>query len=251
MYILYREPGTFLAIIKPIYTCDGRQICEVEDDTFNYIKGNVKVLEDRMVWKGGANYGKLKIKYFTNGKEKNDLDYRTSSVGNDIDLTTKVYRDYTEEEFNATLGLQKIVLTANVEDIFDVRFKALQKNKPEMETMMWPAQSKEANAYKADNTIDTPVLSKLAETRGITVSELADKIIIKETEYNIAVAELLGQQQKLIDEIKACTQIYELLKWNEDNFGIQAPVQSIMEWYPELVDENGLRKVSVEHSIKF
>ena len=70
MYILYREPGTFLAIIKPIYTCDGRQICEVEDDTFNYIKGNVKVLEDRMVWKGGANYGKLKIKYFTNGKEK-------------------------------------------------------------------------------------------------------------------------------------------------------------------------------------
>jgi len=251
MYILYREPGTFLAIIKPIYTCDGRQICEVEDDTFNYIKGNVKVLEDRMVWKGGANYGKLKIKYFTNGKEKNDLDYRTSSVGNDIDLTTKVYRDYTEEEFNATLGLQKIVLTANVEDIFDVRFKALQKNKPEMETMMWPAQSKEANAYKADNTIYTPVLSKLAETRGITVSELADKIIIKETEYNIAVAELLGQQQKLIDEIKACTQIYELLKWNEDNFGIQAPVQSIMEWYPELVDENGLRKVSVEHSIKF
>ena len=251
MYILYKEPGTFLATIKPLYSNGGRHICEIEDDTFNYIKGNVKVLEDRMVWKGGANYGKLKIKYFTNGKEKNDLDYRTSSVGNDIDLTTKVYRDYTEEEFNATLGLQKIVLTANVEDIFDVRFKALQKNKPEMETMMWPAQSKEANAYKADNTIDTPVLSKLAETRGITVSELADKIIIKETEYNIAVAELLGQQQKLIDEIKACTQIYELIKWNEDNFGIQAPVQSISEWYPELVDENGLRKVSVDHSIKF
>ena len=251
MYILYKEPGQFLGTVIPIYTHDGRQICEIQDDTFNYIKGNVKVLEDRMVWKGGANYGKLRIKYWTNGKDKNDLDYQSSSVGNDTDLSTKVYRDYTEEEFNATLGLQKIVLTANVEDIFDVRFKALQKNKPEMETMMWPAQSKEANAYKADNTIDTPVLSKLAETRGITVSELADKIIIKETEYNIAVAELLGQQQKLIDEIKACTQIYELLKWNEDNFGVQAPIANIKDHWPDMIDENDVRKEPVEHSIKF
>ena len=251
MYILYKEPGQFLGTVIPIYTCDGRQICQIEDDTFNYIKGNVKVLEDRMVRKGAPNYGKVKIKYYTNGKDESDLDYEKSSVWTDEVFTTKMHREYTEEEFNAALGLQKIVMTANVEDVFDVRFKALSKNKPEMESSTWPAQSKEANAYKADNTVDTPVLTKLAEIRDITVSDLADKIITKETEYNIAVAELLGQQQKLIDEIKACTQIWELLKWNEDNFGIQAPVQSISEWYPELVDENGLRKVSVDHSIKF
>ena len=251
MYILYKEPGTFLATIKPLYSNGGRHICEIEDDTFNYIKGNVKVLEDRMVWKGAPNYGKVKIKYYTNGKDESDLDYEKSSVWTDEVFTTKMHREYTEEEFNAALGLQKIVMTANVEDVFDVRFKALSKNKPEMESSTWPAQSKEANAYKADNTVDTPVLTKLAEIRDITVSDLADKIITKETEYNIAVAELLGQQQKLIDEIKACTQIWELLKWNEDNFGVQAPIANIKEHWPDMIDENNVRKEPVEHSIKF
>jgi hypothetical protein len=251
MYILYKEPGQFLGTVVPIYSCDGRHICQVEDDTFNYIKGNVKVLEDRMVWKGAANYGKVDIKYYTNGLEKGDLDYQTSSVWTDEKFTTKKHRDYTEEEFTAAIGLQKIILIANVEDVFDVRFKALSKNKPEMEASTWPAQSKEANAYKADNTVDTPVLTKLAEARSLTVDAIADKIITKEAEYNIAVAELLGQQQKLIDEIKVCTEIWELLKWNEDNFGVQAPIANIKEHFPEMIDENNERKVLVEHSIKF
>jgi hypothetical protein len=120
-----------------------------------------------------------------------------------------------------------------------------------MEASTWSAQSKEANAYKADNTVDTPVLTKLAEIRDITVSDLADKIIIKETEYNIAVAELLGQQQKIIDEIKARTEIWELLKWNEDNFGVQAPIANIKDHWPDMIDENDVRKEPVEHSIKF
>ena len=128
MYILYKEPGQFLGTVIPIYTCDGRQICQIEDDTFNYIKGNVKVLEDRMVWKGAPNYGKVKIKYYTNGKDESDLDYEKSSVWTDEVFTTKMHREYTEEEFNVALGLQKIVMTANVEDVFDVRFKTLQKN---------------------------------------------------------------------------------------------------------------------------
>ena len=251
MYILYKEPGQFLGTVIPIYTHDGRQICEIQDDTFNYIKGNVKVLEDRMVWKGAPNYGKVRIKYYTNGLDKSDLDYQTSSVWTDEVFTTKMHREYTDAEFEAAIGLQKIILTANVEDVFDVRFKALSKNKPEMESSTWPAQSKEANAYKADNTVDTPVLTKLAEIRDITVSDLADKIIIKETEYNIAVAELLGQQQKIIDEIKACTEIWELLKWNEDNFGVQAPIANIKDHWPDMIDENDVRKEPVEHSIKF
>jgi hypothetical protein len=251
MYILYKEPGQFLGTVIPIYTHDGRQICEIQDDTFNYIKGNVKVLEDRMVWKGAPNYGKVRIKYYTNGLDKSDLDYQTSSVWTDEVFTTKMHREYTDAEFEAAIGLQKIILTANVEDVFDVRFKALSKNKPEMEASTWSAQSKEANAYKADNTVDTPVLTKLAEIRDITVSDLADKIIIKETEYNIAVAELLGQQQKIIDEIKACTEIWELLKWNEDNFGVQAPIANIKDHWPDMIDENDVRKEPVEHSIKF
>ena len=262
MYILYKEISpTFPATVTCIGPIGGRSLCELavydkngkkiwEDDTFNYLKGNVKVITEKMVKLGMPNYGKHEVKYYTNGKDKDDIDFEKTSVMGET-TTHKVHREYTADEFEATIGLQKIVLTANVEDVFDVRFKTLQKNKPEMETTIWPAQSKEANAYKADNTVDTPVLTKLAETRGITVSDLADKIVTKEAEYNIAVAELLGQQQKLIDEIKACTQIYELLKWNEDNFGIMAPTQNIMEWYPDLVDENNVRKVSVVQGVKF
>ena len=41
MYILYKEPGQFLGTVVPIYTCDGRQICQVNDDTFNYHFGKV------------------------------------------------------------------------------------------------------------------------------------------------------------------------------------------------------------------
>jgi hypothetical protein len=251
MYILYKEPGQFLGTVIPVYTCDGRQICQVEDDTFNYLKGNIKVLDDLMVRKGAPNYGKVNIKYYTNGLDKSDLDYQTSSVWTDDVFNTKMHREYTDAEFAAAIGLQKIILTANVEDVFDVRFQTLSKNKPEMEASSWPAQSKEANAYKADNTVDTPVLTKLAEARSLTVAALADKIITKEAEYNIEVAELLGQQQKLIDEIKVCTEIWELLKWNEDNFGVQAPIANIKEHFPDMIDENNVRKVPVEHSIKF
>ena len=60
----------------------------------------------------------------------------------------------------------------------------------------WDQQRTEAIAYSADETVSTPLLSAIADARGITVAELADKVLANAAEYDAAYGELLGKYQR-------------------------------------------------------
>jgi hypothetical protein len=244
VYILYKEIGQFPATIKPVYSFGGRNIARVEDDTFNYLKGNVKVLDTAMVEIGANHYGKDHKKYYICADGSGFSSARTDEADE------KVEEPLTQEEHDASTGLYKIVLISNVEDVYHDRFKALSADKPELESSTWPAQLEESKAYLADNTVDTPVLSILAAARGITVDDQASRVVLKEADFNKVVATLLGQQKALSDEIKAIDSCKELCRWNEDKFGIQMPMAWAVE-FGRMEADGFTRKVPIMDTVKF
>ena len=66
---------------------------------------------------------------------------------------------------------------------------------PAFEQSTWAAQLAEAQAYTANSSAATPMLTAIATARSTTVAWLAAKIIAKSAAYNTLVAAVVGQRQ--------------------------------------------------------
>jgi len=108
----------------------------------------------------------------------------------------------------------KIFMTARVKSIFQERFEKLQKTSNTLETSTWAQQRKEAEAG------DGPLITAIALQRRITKEALISKILAKAQAYDLAVGDLLGQQQKHIDDIKRCETIRAAAIVADEKFGI-------------------------------
>jgi hypothetical protein len=82
-----------------------------------------------------------------------------------------------------------------------------------VEMVSWTKQEAQARAYVADNTVATPFLSGIVESRGLgeTVSQLANLIIAKADAYEIAYATILGAYQVKQKAINAATTVADVL----------------------------------------
>ena len=67
------------------------------------------------------------------------------------------------------------------------------------EQLTWDSQVKEADSYLHDNQASTPLLSALAQNRGVALADLVTWIKENEATYRIAIGTLLGQQQRELD----------------------------------------------------
>lgn len=67
----------------------------------------------------------------------------------------------------------------------------------------WFTQLKEADEWLADNTTVTPMLTAMAEARGISVADLVAKIKVNDGLFRQAIGELLGAQQAELDGLAA------------------------------------------------
>ena len=74
---------------------------------------------------------------------------------------------------------------------------AVEKYSPE-ERETWPEQVAEANAYLADSTAATPLLSAIATARGITVQAMAERVLLLRDQHKADVARILGAKSKLL-----------------------------------------------------
>ena len=72
---------------------------------------------------------------------------------------------------------------------------------PSFEMLTFAKQEAEARAYLADNTIATPVLTPIATERGLTVADLATKVVAKADAFTALTASVAGQRQKYQDEL--------------------------------------------------
>ena len=63
----------------------------------------------------------------------------------------------------------------------------------------WFTQLKEADEWLVDNMVTTPMLTAMADARGITVAELVAKVKENDALFRAAIGALLGQQQRELD----------------------------------------------------
>lgn len=80
---------------------------------------------------------------------------------------------------------------------------------PDREISTFDKQESEARAYAADPTASTPLLSALAEARGISLPDLVERVIAKADAFTVASGSIIGQRQVLKDKLNICTTIEE------------------------------------------
>ena len=243
MYILYKEAGYFQGLpLEVLCTVHGRAIAKVQNETSNFLKGNVRVLDDEKVKLGHPLIGKLEKKIYVDVKtgeevykdktqtldhfesdSRGDSGYTDSSGDGEYHdiVVKKVPLDADEKE--AAIYLEKEAIAANIEDVFHDQYHATGCARPVLEASTFATQLEEARAHQADENASTPMLSKIAENRGTSVSVLASKVIAKDDAYKEKVGDILGRQAKFMQELKACDTMHKLNKFNEDYFGIQMP----------------------------
>jgi hypothetical protein len=74
---------------------------------------------------------------------------------------------------------------------------------PDFEKITWADQEREASAWLADNTVETPVLSAIAVARGLTLGELVPRVIDKAASFRTAASQIAGKRQALEDTLQS------------------------------------------------
>ncbi len=88
---------------------------------------------------------------------------------------------------------------------------ALTPTYPERELLTFDKQEAEARTYQADSGASVPLLTALAASRGISVADLAARVIAKADTFTAASGHLIGQRQRLEDALEACETVDAVL----------------------------------------
>ncbi|MCL7759368.1 hypothetical protein [Pasteurella multocida] len=118
----------------------------------------------------------------------------------------KITKAKQKEQLNAE-KTRLILFTANKVDAMK---SALLAGYPQAEIDSFYKQEKEALAYKADNSADTPMLKIIAQTRGVPFDLLVEKVLEKSSQFSHAMGAIIGQRQKFEDRILSTESIEDL-----------------------------------------
>jgi hypothetical protein len=78
------------------------------------------------------------------------------------------------------------------------------------EKASWSRQEAEARALSTDENAPAPLLRTMATVRGITVGELAGKVLTQAAQWEAFAGYILGQQQAFEDALNACGTVEEI-----------------------------------------
>jgi len=100
---------------------------------------------------------------------------------------------------------------------YESECSAIKAGYPETEILSWTKQEEEARKYIADNTAAVPLITALANERGIDLAGLSALIIQKADAYALAVGTITGKRQRLEKQIEESTTPEELntISWAE------------------------------------
>ncbi|WP_424411432.1 hypothetical protein ACPEER_07315 [Pasteurella sp. PK-2025] len=134
-----------------------------------------------------------------------------------IDPAPSAFHELKNGEWKITKAKQKEQLNAEktrlilfTADKVDEMKSALLTGYPQAEIDSFYKQEKEALAYKADNSADTPLLKIIAQTRGVQFELLVEKVLEKSNQFSQAMGAIIGQRQKFEDRILATESIEDL-----------------------------------------
>lgn len=115
----------------------------------------------------------------------------------------------TVDEINTGLKVHVLLKKLKLKRYYDIKMKEL-FGSLDTERGTWERQKIEVDKYLLDNNASTPFLDVLSTARGITKADLVTKISDKANLYTLGVANLLGEQHKLEDELELCSTLAEL-----------------------------------------
>lgn len=119
------------------------------------------------------------------------------------DLLADILRPDGVKVYPLTLAEIRAEVVAAINAAFETACAALLSDEPPSATATYAVQQAEAEAWTKDSSAATPMLDMLAAARGIEKSELVRRVLAKAEMYAQASGLLLGQQQRLMDEIAA------------------------------------------------
>ena len=115
-----------------------------------------------------------------------------------------------EEPYEPTLEEMKAAKLSEINAAADRAIGTLTATYPDREISTFDKQESEARAYAADPTASTPLLSALAEARGISLPDLVERVLAKADAFAVASGSIIGQRQALEDRLDACTTLEEV-----------------------------------------
>lgn len=109
-----------------------------------------------------------------------------------------------------TLDELRTAKQAEIKSGADSVLKALAAEYPDMEMVTWDQQYQEALAYTADPTSETPLLTAIAQGRGMSVADLAARIIANRAAWVALSGAIVGQRLAYQDALDAATTTEEV-----------------------------------------
>lgn len=103
-----------------------------------------------------------------------------------------------------TLEQTKAAKLSEINKAADAAIATLTAAYPDRELATFDKQEAEARAYTADATASTPLLSALAQARGIPLPDLVGRVLAKADAFAVASGSIIGQRQALEDRLDAC-----------------------------------------------
>lgn len=109
-----------------------------------------------------------------------------------------------------TLEEVKAAKLSEINAVADRALATLTATYPDREISTFDKQESEARAYAADPTASTPLLSALAQARGVPLDELVRRVLAKADAFAVASGSIVGQRQALEDRLDACTTLEDV-----------------------------------------
>ena len=109
-----------------------------------------------------------------------------------------------------TLEEVKTAKLSEINAAADRAIATLTATYPDREISTFDKQESEARAYAADPTASTPLLSALAQARGISLPDLVERVLAKADAFAVASGSIIGQRQALEDRLDACTTLEDV-----------------------------------------
>lgn len=151
--------------------------------------------------------GKGELEIIENGKISNvAIKSYTSEVKPYVDIWLAKY-DEINIPYVPTLEEAKNTKLAEINATCDRILNAATATYPASEVLTFDQQTKEAEAYQADNTASVQLLSALAISRNIPLPELVKRVLAKHDAFSALSGTVIGQRQALEDVLDTLTTV--------------------------------------------
>lgn len=159
--------------------------------------------------------GKLCVPHPDDDTVPDEVRRQFAELWADVDAYAEAHPEMVTEEQPyvppvPTLEEVKAAKLSEINAAADRAIATLTATYPDRELATFDKQESEARAYAADPTASTPLLSALAEARGISLPDLVERVLVKADAFIVASGSIIGQRQALKDRLDICTTIEEV-----------------------------------------